>query len=80
MKSTTVDDGTPAKTAESRQIERALARCLADLEARGDYAAPYDRAADVRPGEFAVRPGEFAPSDDRRAVVRFRQRSDGCAS
>ena len=47
MKSTAVDEGTPVKTAESRQVERALARCLADLDARGESAAPYDRAADV---------------------------------
>ena len=47
MKPTTVDDNNSSKTAETRRIDRALARCLADLDARGEYAAPFDRAAEV---------------------------------
>ena len=47
MKPTTVDDSIPTKKAETRRIDRALARCLADLDARGEYAAPFDRAAEV---------------------------------
>ena len=67
MKSTTVDDTTPAKTAESRQTERALARCLADLDARGEYAAPYDRAAEVLTGLVpALHAGD---ADAARAAV-----------
>jgi len=47
MKPTTVEEHTSATSAETRRIDRALARCLADLDARGEYAAPFDRAAEV---------------------------------
>ncbi|MHC4850213.1 MAG: PAS domain-containing protein, partial [Planctomycetota bacterium] len=47
MKSTTVDDATVTGSVKAQPIDRALARCLADLDARGEYAAPFDRAADL---------------------------------
>jgi len=47
MKPTTIDQSIFTKTAETRRIDRAIARCLADLDARGEHAAPFDRAADV---------------------------------
>ncbi|MHC4408587.1 MAG: sensor histidine kinase [Planctomycetota bacterium] len=47
MKSTTEDDATVTGSVKTQPIDRALARCLADLDARGEYAAPFDRAADL---------------------------------
>jgi len=47
MKSSTADDATTTGPAKSGAVDRALARCLADLDARGEYAAPFDRAADL---------------------------------
>ncbi|MHC4952617.1 MAG: two-component system sensor histidine kinase NtrB [Planctomycetota bacterium] len=67
MKSTAVDANNTTKSAESRQIERALARCLADLDARGEYAAPFDRAAEVLAGLVpALHAGD---ADAARAAV-----------
>jgi len=47
MKPTTVEADISTSTAESRRVDLAVARCLADLDARGEYAAPFDRAAEV---------------------------------
>jgi PAS domain S-box-containing protein len=47
MKSTTAGDDVTTGSTKTRPMDRALARCLADLDARGEFAAPFDRAADM---------------------------------
>jgi len=41
------DRGAVKSTATERRVNQALARCLADLDMRGEVAAPYDRAAEL---------------------------------
>ncbi|MHC4548491.1 MAG: sensor histidine kinase [Planctomycetota bacterium] len=46
MKSVASHDGPAAKQADERRLRQALARCLADLDMRGEVAAPFDRATE----------------------------------
>jgi PAS domain S-box-containing protein len=45
-----VNGGPATRDAGERRIGQAIARCLADLDVRGEAAAPFDRAADVLNG------------------------------
>ncbi len=45
-----VNGGPAARDSGERRIGQAIARCLADLDVRGEAAAPFDRAADVLNG------------------------------
>jgi PAS domain S-box-containing protein len=44
---TATDGGLATKETGDRRVAEAIARCLADLDVRGEAAAPFDRAADV---------------------------------
>ena len=46
-KAPSVNGGLATRDAGDRRIGQAIARCLADLDVRGEAAAPFDRAAEV---------------------------------
>lgn len=46
-KAPTVNGGAALRDAGERRIGKAISRCLADLDVRGEAAAPFDRAAEV---------------------------------
>jgi len=61
------NEGSSARQPDERRINQALSRCLADLDTRGEVAAPFDRATELL---FALVPALNAgDADAARAAV-----------